>query len=117
MNKQPFTCPIRAGTCEQYYACERRGLCVHATVAPLLKGIKPALHFVGFRDPQRYENAVQVFGLPDIIHHIWDQRAQREIAHGWDTVVFAQYHNLPPSSYNYDDSNQPDDPAAKERVR
>lgn len=76
--------------------------------------MKPALHFVGFRDPQQYENAVRVWGYPDVIHYVWDQRASREIA-DVDMVVFAKYHDTAPSPYNYDDSNEPDDPAAQER--
>lgn len=49
--------------------------------------MKPALHFVGFRD-DRYWNAVRVFGPPDFIHPGWDKRAKREIL-PVDVVVFA----------------------------
>lgn len=48
---------------------------------------KPLLHFVGFTD-DRYHNAVRVFGLPDVIHRVWDERAKREIQET-DVVVFA----------------------------
>jgi hypothetical protein len=73
----------------------------------------PCLHFVGFRG-EEYHSAVKVFGLPDVYHRGWDQRAQREIADG-DTVVFARYHDQPPSAYNFDDSAEPDDPSTRER--
>src|SRR3974377_1704146 len=53
-------------------------------------GVKPLVHFVGFRDPQRFMNAQLIFGPPDVVHYVWDQRAQREIVLGWDTVVFAK---------------------------
>lgn len=43
-----------------------------------------------------------------------DQRALREIA-PLDTVVFARYHDQPPSPYSYDDSSQEGDPAEAER--
>lgn len=49
--------------------------------------IRPAIHFVGFRD-ERYWSAVKVWGRPDFIHRGWDTRAKREIA-DFDTVVFA----------------------------
>ncbi len=52
------------------------------------EAIRPALHFVGFRD-DRWRNAVRVFGRPDFVHPRWDLRARREIAEG-DTVVFAE---------------------------
>jgi hypothetical protein len=72
------------------------------------------LHFVGFRG-EEYNSAIRVFGLPDFIHRVWDMRAVQEIAAN-DIVVFAKYHNQPPCEYTYDDSNQADDPAAKERL-
>jgi len=79
-------------------------------------GVKPAVHFVGFRDPQRWSNAARIWGEPDIVHHRWDQRAQREIAEV-DVVVFARNDpDDPPSRFNFDDSNQADDPAARERL-
>lgn len=51
--------------------------------------LRPALHFVGFKRDQRYQNAVAVFGPPDFLHPGWDMRAQREIA-DIDTVIFAK---------------------------
>lgn len=57
-----------------------------------------------------------LFGPPDFYHRVWDQRAQREVA-DHDTVVFAKYDPTHPSRFNYDDSNEPDDPAAHERGR
>ncbi len=85
--------------------------------ARTILGVKPCLHFVGFHDPQRWANAVRVFGEPDIVHYVWDQRAQREIARGWDTVVFAKGdETFRPSPFGHDDSNQRDDPAAAERL-
>jgi hypothetical protein len=75
--------------------------------------MKPALHFVGFRG-EEYWSAVKVFGLPDVIHYTWDQRAQREIGLG-DVIVFAKDYGKP-SPFNHDDSNQRDDPAFWERV-
>jgi len=117
--RDPPFCPRTAyEPCPTPGACERRRLCDRLDVAPIdfiMEGVRPAVHFVGFRDPQRYENAVRVFGEPDVIHRVWDQRAQCEVAHGWDTVVFAKYHDTPPSPYSYDDSNEADDPAAQER--
>lgn len=75
-----------------------------------------ALHFVGFRD-DRYWNAVRVFGLPDFYHRGWDTRARREIADG-DVLVFAVGSERDaPIRFTFDDSNQPDDPAARERGR
>jgi hypothetical protein len=73
-----------------------------------------AVHFVGFRG-EEYHSAVRAFGLPDFIHRVWDMRAQVEIADG-DVVVFAKYHDQPPSRYSFDDSNAADDPAAAERL-
>lgn len=77
-----------------------------------------AVHFVGFRGME-YHSAVRVWGLPDFYHRSWDTRAQQEIAWG-DVVVFACAKgdtNSPPSPYSFDDSNEADDPAAKERLK
>ena len=77
--------------------------------------VKHLLHFIGFRDGDRYHAAIRVFGPPDFIHRVWDRRAQQEIAPG-DVAIFAKYSpDDPPSPFSYDDSNQPDDPAATER--
>ena len=77
---------------------------------------KRAVHFVGFRG-EEYWSAVKVWGLPDVIHFHWDMRAQREIWDG-DIVVFAKGEKYvdAPSPYNFDDSNQRDDPAYWERL-
>lgn len=53
--------------------------------------------------------------LPNFYHRGWDQRAQREIA-DYDLVVFGPRADPDRvSPYAYDDSNEPDDPAAQER--
>lgn len=68
------------------------------------------LHFVGFRNPDfhkdsRYNAAVKVFGTPDMIHRLWDIRAQQDIAPG-DTVIFAAGSDTdPPSLRCFDDSH------------
>lgn len=75
------------------------------------------VHFVAFRDEagREYTNAVRLFGPPDFFHRHWDQRAQRDIA-DWDVVVFARgTEKDEPSRFNFDDSNEADDPAAQER--
>ena len=65
--------------------------------------MKPAIHFVGFRD-DAYTRAVQVFGKPDFIHRIWDGRAKSMIVDG-DEVVFATgTENDSPQKYSFDDS-------------
>lgn len=75
----------------------------------------PALHFVGFRDPQRGAMAELVFGVPDFEHRVWDRRARQEVAPN-DVAVFAKgSFDDEPTPYSWDDSNQPDDPAALER--
>lgn len=64
--------------------------------------MKPALHFVGFRD-DRWWSAIKVFGKPDFIHPRWDTRAQREIAQE-DLIVFAEGDERdPPSPRNAPD--------------
>lgn len=73
------------------------------------------VHFIGFRDPQRWANAVSIWGEPHFVHHVWDRRAAREIAEG-DVVVFAKYDPERPSEFSYDDSNERDDPAYLERI-
>ena len=74
----------------------------------------PCLHFCGFRSPQERANAVLIFGEPDFEHFVFDFRALGDIAPG-DTVVFAGFRTTP-CPYSFDDSNQPDDPAAAERL-
>ena len=50
--------------------------------------MRPALHFVGFRD-DRYWAAVRVWGRPDFVHPDWDRWAAQEVAPG-DLVVVAR---------------------------
>ncbi len=40
-----------------------------------LQGDHMALHFVGFRDGSQLWRAMQIWGIPDFIHIIWDSRA------------------------------------------
>ncbi len=111
-------CPVSDKPCVGRHICDERRLCARSRYAPIdMLGEEhtPLVHFVGFRG-EEYHSAVRVFGLPDVYHRVWDQRAQREIAK-CDTVVFAKYDPASPSSFNYDDSNEPDDPAARERIR
>jgi hypothetical protein len=70
-----------------------------------------AIHFVGFRD-DRIWAARKVFGMEDFSHVHWDLGAIQEVVEG-DVVVFAGIVRFVP--WSYDDSNQPDDPAAAER--
>lgn len=76
--------------------------------------VDPCVHFVGFRG-EEYWSAVRIWGLPDFYHRVWDQRARREVA-DYDLCVFAKYDPEHPSPYNFDDSNEPGDPAARERA-
>jgi hypothetical protein len=66
-------------------------------------------------DPQTLANATRP-RLGPTIHHHWDHRARGDIADG-DTLLFASGDPDRPSMFSFDDSNQPDDPAAKERLR
>ena len=91
-----------------------------ASIEPLPVRIRlnqpvPVVHFVGFRNDREWQNAARLYGEPDFVHRFWDQRAQCEIMDG-DLLVFAKYDPARPSPYNHDDSNEPDDPAAKERL-
>lgn len=113
-------CPTQGGDCQQPTGtCQVR--CALSTglrpIDFLMDGVVPCLHFVGFKESdQRWQNAVRVFGQPDVVHRGWDQRAQREVAWGWDTVVFAKGdENQMPGKFSFDDSNQDGDPAAAER--
>lgn len=63
-----------------------------------------ALHFVGFRESDRYNRAVKVFGPPDFIHPVWDFRAKAEIMPG-DVAVFAVGNDRDkPRFHAYDES-------------
>ncbi|WAJ27115.1 hypothetical protein [Antarcticirhabdus aurantiaca] len=73
--------------------------------------MRPALHFVGFRD-DRYTSAVRVFGEPDFIHRGWDRRALREIA-DVDTVVFADGpHDQAPRAKSFTDIHDGSEPGS-----
>jgi hypothetical protein len=73
----------------------------------MLAGMRPCVHFVGFRD-DRYWSAVRVWGRPDFIHRGWDLRARREVAPDIDTVIFATgEHNQRPRDRNFDDIIEP----------
>jgi hypothetical protein len=73
------------------------------------------MHFIAIRDPQAFWNAVRVFGHFE--HRVWDRRAAVEIMDG-DIAVFGKADpEASPSPYGFDDSNEPDDPATKERLR
>ncbi len=62
--------------------------------------------FRSAEDGDRYWNAVKVFGLPDIVHRLWDYRAKAEIAEG-DVAVFAQYDpDDEPTPYSWNDSER-----------
>ena len=67
--------------------------------------MRPAIHFVGFRD-DRYWSAVRIWGKPDFIHRRWDKRAQREILEA-DTIVFATGDAAQePAHFSGDDINE-----------
>jgi hypothetical protein len=102
--------------------------CQPDTFAALRNAPRPAVHFVGFRG-EEFNSAVRVFGQPDFVHRHWDVRAQQEVARetAWDVteakevgvfedvVVFATAKTERFVPWTFDDSNQPDDPAAQER--
>lgn len=113
----PPTCPFSTEPCCGNTACHTR--CVrHTGPLPIdqlfADDPPPAVHFVGFRG-QEFNSAVRVFGQPDFVHRHWDHRAQCDVMPG-DTVVFAHGDENEPFPWSFDDSNQPDDPAAQERL-
>jgi len=62
------------------------------------------MHFVGFKDEERFARAVRVFGPPTFVHRWWDVRAKQEIAPE-DVVVFAEGDEREePRPISYDDS-------------
>jgi hypothetical protein len=83
------------------------------TFAALRNMRQRTVHFVGFRGEEFY-SAVRAFGPPDFVHVSWDRRAVADFAPR-DTVVFPK-HLSACSLYAHDDSNERDDPAARERV-
>jgi hypothetical protein len=74
----------------------------------------PCIHFVGFRTEAEVARAAAVFGGPDFVHRFMDARAVADVAPG-DTVVLHAREDGTVRPYSWDDSNQPDDPAAAER--
>lgn len=107
-------CPSpTSSACIARQVCDERRLCARLHARPIdCLDVTPAVHFVGFRG-EEYRAAVRTFGLPDFVH-----RAAGDIASA-DTVVFARAKDAGagPIAYSFDDSNQPDDPAAKERIQ
>lgn len=66
-----------------------------------------AIHFIGFKEPQRFANATRIWGNPDFIHHHWDVRAMQEIAPD-DCAVFAKGDDsIQPKEHSWDDSAVP----------
>lgn len=66
---------------------------------------EPCVHFIGFTEMSQFQNAVNVFGYPDVIHRLWDRRAQIDVMPN-DTAVFAKGTEATPVvPYNFDDSN------------
>ena len=61
-----------------------------------------AVHFVGFKS-EEYISAVRVWGLPDMIHRVYDRRVIAEMADD-DIVVFARGSEDKYSQYVFDDS-------------
>ena len=72
---------------------------------------RPAVHIVGMRRNEEAA-ATRQFGPPDFVHMHMDYRAMADIAPG-DTVVSGSKYDFCPHAF--DDSNEPDDPAARER--
>ncbi len=66
------------------------------------------VHFVGFRGDE-YARAVRIWGVPDFVHRIWDQRAWAETHSDADAVVvFARAKDWDrrddPVDFSFDDS-------------
>ncbi len=114
MSIESPTCPTGID-CPNSFLCKERRLCMLMRCAPIDEMFHgPSMtHFVGFRG-EEYHSAVRAFGLPDFVHKTYDIRALQDIA-PHDRVIFAKEYSRP-SQYSYDDSNQLDDPAAKERL-
>lgn len=65
--------------------------------------MRACIHFVGFRHDREYLSAVMVWGKPDFIHRVHDQRMRREIAPE-DVVVHGSRSRADVvSQYNGDD--------------
>ena len=67
--------------------------------------MKKHTHFVGFRTKQQWTNAVRVFGQPDFVHSIHDNRMYGDIA-DFDIVVFGNKGHDTPSQYSDNDSDR-----------
>jgi hypothetical protein len=70
------------------------------------------IHFVGFRTKQQFTNAVRVFGQPDFVHSIHDNRMYGDtgfpIDPKTDCVVFGNKgHDTPHPKYSDNDSDRP----------
>lgn len=65
---------------------------------------KPAVHFIGFRG-EEFWSAVRIWGFPDVVHRVWDYRAQAEIVPGDVAVFTGKYHpDRTPSEFSFNDS-------------
>jgi hypothetical protein len=65
---------------------------------------KTCTHFIGFKDSDRFRQAISSFGKPDFIHRQWDGRAKSMIVPG-DVAIFAQgSESDEPCIYSFDDS-------------
>jgi hypothetical protein len=106
-------CPASAEPCVGRQLCDRRCVLLHAAPLDEMFDGPSMVHFVGFRGDE-FHAAVRAFGQPDFVHRVWDTRAAAEVA-PHDRVVFARFHDCPPTPWCFDDSNQADDPAAQER--
>lgn len=117
LTKYPICPGARPGQGCRGHLCDVHGCLRLGDPRPidLINQPRPALHFVGFRG-EEYARATPVFGLPDFIHRGWDPRAQREVG-PHDLVIFGPKADPDHvSEYNFDDSNEPDDPAPRERL-
>jgi hypothetical protein len=68
------------------------------------------IHFVGFRTKQQFTNAVRVFGQPDFVHSIHDNRMYGDtgfpIDPKTDCVVFGDKGHDTPHQYSDNDSDR-----------
>ncbi len=68
------------------------------------------IHFVGFRTKQQFTNAVRVFGQPDFVHSIHDNRMYGDtgfpIDPKTDCVVFGDKGHDTPRQYSDNDSDR-----------
>ena len=72
--------------------------------------MKRYIHFVGFRTKQQFTNAVRVFGQPDFVHSIHDNRMYGDtgfpIDPKTDCVVFGDKGHDKPGQYSDNDSDR-----------